>query len=127
MKQHCSEGIRAATTVALTLVILALIVGLIWNWVMALAFIIGGTFFAVCCFLSYYRHIASAFDNIADTNQSYFLAFFVRNIAQPETPRSGSEMETFKPFTFKQESDKDLEDMRARALLRQVFPDGEVM
>jgi len=55
------------------------------------------------------------------------VAFLTNSIPQPEMPpRAGSELDTFKPFTFKQDEEKALEERRVHALLRQVFPDGEI-
>jgi len=127
MGQRYTQGIWATIVTASLLVFIALLVGLVWNWVMALAFIIGSTFFALCCFLSYYFRIAFSFNSISDTNMSGMVAFLTNSIPRREMPpRPGSELDTFKPFAFKQDKEKELEDMRVRALLRQVFPDEEV-
>ena len=58
---------------------------------------------------------------------SSMVAFLTHSIPEPVgPPRPGSELDTFKPFTFKQDKEKELEDIRVRALLRQVFPDEEM-
>ena len=127
MEQRYRQGMRATLITASLLLCIALLIGFIWNWVIALAFIIGSTFFALACFLTYYLRIAFSFNNLTDTNMSVITAFFTNNIPIHEKPpRPGSDLDTFKPFTFKQDKDKELEDMRVRALLRQVFSDEEV-
>ncbi len=127
MKHRSISRLRAAGIVATLLLCMTLLVGFIWDWVTALAFIIGGTFFTLCCFLSYYRRIAFSFNSIPDTNMSSMVAFLTNSIPKHETPpRPGSELDTFKPFTFKQDEEKVQEEKRVRALLRQVFPDGEI-
>lgn len=126
MEQRHSQGIRAALIVTSLIVFLGLLIGLIWNWIFALTFIVGSLFFALCCFLSYYIRAAFSFNNIVDTNMNIFTALLANSISIRERPpRPGSEVETFKPFIFKQDKEKELEDMRVRALLRQVFPDEE--
>ena len=127
MGQRYTQGIRATLITASLLLFIALLIGLFWDWVTALAFIIGGAFVALCCFLSYYRRIAFSFNSIPDTNMNSMVAFLTNSIPRRENPRrSGLEVEAFKPFTFRQDKEKELEDMRVRALLRQVFPDEEV-
>ena len=127
MEQRFSQGIRTALITASLLLCIALLIGLVIGWIIALAFLIGGTFFALSCFLSYYLRVAFSFNSISDTNVSSMVAFLTNSIPILETPpRLGSELESFKPFTFKQDKEKELEDMRVRALLRQVFPDEEV-
>ncbi len=127
MGQHSAQSIRTTLITASLLLFITLLVGLVWGWVVALAFIVGSTFFALCCFLSYYFRVAFSFNNISDTNTSNMIAFFTNAIPRREMPpRPGSELDTFKPFSFKQDEEKELEDMRVRALLRQVFPEEEV-
>ncbi len=127
MEQRYTQGIRATIIVISLLLFVTLLIGLILGWVTALAFIIGGTFFALSCFLSYNLRITFSFNNVQDTNISSIVALLTHSIPGTTTPsRSGSELETFKPFTFKQDQEKELEEMRVRALLRQVFPDEEV-
>jgi hypothetical protein len=127
MGQRSTQGIRAALITALLILSIALLIGLFGDWATALAFIIGGSCIALCCFLSYYCRIAFSFNSIADTNMSSMAAFLTNNIPRREMPpRPGSELDTFKPFTFQQDKQKELEDMRVHALLRQVFPDEEV-
>lgn len=124
MRQCYTQGIQATLITASLLLLLALLVGLIWGWATALACIIGGSFVALSCFLSYYLRIAFSFNSIADTNMSSMVAFLTHSIPKQEMPpRPGSELDGFKPFTFKQDEEKALEDMRVRALLRQVFAD----
>ncbi len=126
MEQRYTQGIRATLITASILLFIALVIGFVWSWVIALTFIIGSTFFALCCFLSYYFRTAFSFNSIADTNTSITVAFITNSIPKRDLPpRPGSELEHFKPFTFKQDKEKELEDMRVRALLRQVFPDEE--
>jgi len=127
MGQRYTQGIRATLLTASLLVFIALLIGLMWNWVVALAFIIGSTFFALACFLSYYIRSTFSFNSIPDTNMNSIVAFLTNSIPIREmSPRPGSELDTFKPFVFQQDREKVLEDMRVRALLRQVFPDEEV-
>jgi len=128
MRQRYTQVIRAIVITTSLLLLVALLIGLFWDWITALAFIIGGPFFALCCFLSYYRRISFSFNNIPDTNMSSMVAFLTHSIPKPDMPpRPGSELDTFKPFTFKQDKERELEDMRVRALLRQVFPDEEAV
>ena len=128
MGQRYTQGIQATLITASLLLFIALLIGLFWDWVTALAFIIGGSFVALCCFLSYYRRIAFSFNSIPDTNMSSMVAFLTNSIPRRDMPsHPGSELDTFKPFTFQQDKDKELEDMRVRALLRQVFSDEEVL
>ncbi len=127
MEQRYTQGIRIVLITASLLLCVALLTGLVWGWVTALAFIIGGSFFALSCFLSYHFRIAFSFNNISDTTISSRVAFLTNSIPRRENPpRPGSEVEAFKPFTFRQDKEKELEDVRVRALLRQVFPDEEV-
>lgn len=127
MGQRYTPGMRITLITASLLLCIALLIGLLWSWVIALAFIIGSTFFALACFLTYYLRVAFSFNNLSDTNMSVITAFFTNSIPIHEKPpRPGSELDTFKPFTFKQDQEKELEDMRVRALLRQVFSDEEV-
>ena len=127
MEQRYTQGIRAVLITVALILFFGLMIGLIWNWILGLAFIIGSMFFALSCFLSYYIRATFSFNNIADTNMNIITAFFTNSIPVHEKPpRPGSELDTFKPFTFKQDKEKELEDMRVRALLRQVFPDEEV-
>jgi hypothetical protein len=115
------------TTLAVLLTVLA--VGLVSGIYMALLILLGGGFFAFFCFLSYYSRTSFSFNNIADTNQSSTLAFFTNTIPQPRHPSSSTEeQETLQPFKFESEDEKErqaLEDMRVRAILRQVFPDED--
>jgi len=125
MKQRYAQSFRTIMLVTPCLLLVTLLIGFIWGWATALAFIIGGTFFALCCFLSYYQRIWFSFNNIPDTNMNSTVALMTRSIPKLKTPsRPGSELETFTPFTFKQNKEKELEDMRVRALLRQVFSDN---
>lgn len=126
--------LRAVLLATFAVVLTSLIIGFVWGWYMALLFLVGGLFFACCCFLSYYNRISFSFNNIADTNQSSFLAFFTNSIPRPPRRFSGQE-EDFQPFKFASRPDsndcdsgeqKALEDMRVRAILRQVFPDEEL-
>ena len=122
MKQRYSQIFRAIAIVTMILLIAALIVGFIWDWVTALAFLIGGSFFALCCFLSYYLRIWFSFNNIPDTNMSSTVALMTHSIPKAKVPsHSEAELEMFKPFAFKQDEEQELEDMRVRAILRQVF------
>ncbi|GAC1392884.1 MAG: hypothetical protein NVS4B11_25040 [Ktedonobacteraceae bacterium] len=128
MEQRYTQGIRVAAIIASLLLLVVLLIGLTWDWVTALAFIIGGAFFALCCFLSYHHRISFSFNNIPDTNMSSTVAFFTHSIPKSAMPpRPELELETFKPFTFKQDKEKEVEEMRVRALLRQVFPDEEAV
>ena len=122
MKQRYTQIFRAITIVTTISLIATLVVGFVWDWVTAFAFIIGGSFFALCCFLSYYLRIWFSFNNIPDTNMSSTVALMTHSIPKAKVPsHPKSELETFKPFTFKQDEEQELEDMRVRALLRQVF------
>ncbi len=127
MEQRHTQGIQAALVTGALILFCGLIIGFIWNWLLALTFIIGSLFFALCCFLSYYIRATFSFNNITDTNMSIITAFFTNSIPVRESPpRPGSELDGFKPFTFKQDKEKELEDLRVQALLRQVFPDEEI-
>lgn len=126
MKQRYTQIFRALAIITIILLIATLVVGFIWDWATALAFIIGGSFFALCCFLSYYLRTWFSFNNIPDTNMNSTVALMTHSISRAKVPPSpGSELEMFKPFSFKQDEEQELEDMRVRALLRQVFPDED--
>jgi hypothetical protein len=102
--------------------IATLVVGFILDWATALAFLIGGSFFALCCFLSYYLRIWFSFNNIPDTNMNSTVALMTNSIPKARVPsHAQKEQETFKPFAFKKDEEQELEDMRVRAILRQVF------
>ncbi len=122
MRQRYAHILRAIAIITTILLIATLAVGFIWDWVTALAFLIGGSFFALCCFVSYYLRIWFSFNNIPDTNMNSTVALMTHSIPKAKVPsHSQAELETFKPFTFKKDEEQELEDMRVRAILRQVF------
>ncbi len=128
MKQRYTQSFRATMIVTTILLIVTPVIGFIWDWATALACLIGGAFFALCCFLSYYQRIWFSFNNIPDTNMNSTVALMTRNIPKAKVPpHPDEELAVFKPFTFKQDEEQELEDMRVRALLRQVFSDGDTL
>jgi len=125
MNKHNLQGLRIAATIGITILLLTSIIAVVWSWTIAVAFITSGAFFTLCCFLSYYGRCSFSFNNIPDTNQSSFFAFVTNRLPTPQPSRSSAEQEELQPFTFKDDrSNQETEDMKVRALLRQVtFPD----
>lgn len=125
MSMYKLAGLHVATTTGTVLLLFTILIGVIWSWTIAIAFIISVVFFTLCCLLSYYGRCSFSFNNLPDTNQSSFLAFVTNRLPKQEPSASNAEPEQLQPFTFKEnKTDQEAEDRRVRALLRQVsFPD----